>query len=88
MPKTPILSRDLLYDTLRDGSIRLLDWCLVNTSLGGMVEPRQLNFNGGSVGTIDALDASYTRLTPMKDDQLNALLGTSGRQLPVDFNVT
>lgn len=86
MPRAPILDRELFYDTLRDGSIRLLDWCLVNTSLGAMVEPRQLGLGRDRSTNIDAKDASFSRLTPLDEDKFVSLFNTGGQQVPIDYS--
>lgn len=88
MPKAPILNREAFYSRLRDGSYRDLDWHLVNTSLGAMVEPRQiLGIVAGKVTQRDVYDASVTKLTEFNEDKMFTLLGTAGPQVPVDFNV-
>ena len=89
MPKAPILSRECFFDRLRDGSYRDLDWNLVNTSLGGMVEPRALvgGHGNGRQTNVDLKDASFTDRRELDEDTLFRLLGTAGHQLPVDYNV-
>lgn len=56
----PILSRTALFDTLRDGSLRRLDWNLVNTSLGAMLEPVTLYRDGGTMKNDDVYDSAFT----------------------------
>lgn len=86
MPKSPILSREIFYERLKDGSYRDLDWALVNTSLGAMVEPRPLiRFNSSKVLNVDLVDNSYNRRTELAEDEFYKLHGVNGRQLPVDF---
>jgi hypothetical protein len=85
--KAPILSRELLFDTLRDGSKRLLDWNLVNTELGAMLEPRNVLPAMAPMTAIDAYDASFTRFVEFDEDLLVATFNVSGRQLPMDFTV-
>lgn len=86
MPRLPILSRETFYDTNPDGSLRLLDWNLVNTSLGAMVEPRQVGGpDGGRIRPIDLIDAGITRLVPLQEDVFFRHFGVHGRQLPVNF---
>ena len=86
MPKSPILSREVFLTRLNDGSLRELDWALVNTDLGGMVEPRpRVNFYDPSL-QVDIVDASYTRSVEIKEDEFNSLMGTYGRQVLLDFN--
>lgn len=89
MPKTPILSRELFYDKNRDGTYRDLDFCLVNTSLGAMVEPVPKRWvNDGAITDIDVLDVSFNRRTEMDETTMFSVLGTAGLQLPVDRNNT
>lgn len=87
MPRAPILSRELFYTKNPDGSYRLLDWCLVNTSLGGMIEPRNLNaINGGRVRGVDAFGAdSFTKISEMNEDEFYRKFNLNGRQIPVTF---
>ena len=88
MPKAPILNRELFYTRLRDGSYRDLDWQLVNTSLGAMVEPRQIvGIDRQKVVQRDVYDSSFTRRTEFNEDQFFSLMGTAGQQVPVDFNI-
>lgn len=89
MPKAPILSRECFYDRLRDGSFRDLDWNLVNTSLGAMLEPRQLSIGhrNGRLPNVDAKDASFNRRTEFDEDRFFTTFNHAGYQLPVDFNV-
>ena len=86
--RAPILSRECFYDRMRDGTFRDLDWNLVNTSLGGMMEPRQLSLAAIDIAraNLDLQDLSFSRRVEMDEDQLFSMLGTSGPQLPVDFS--
>ena len=87
MPKAPILNRECFYDTLGDGTLRFLDFCLVNTELGAMVEPRSLlgaQFSQG-LAHVDLRDASFNKMSAMKEDEFYQLTNHSGRQIPVDF---
>lgn len=87
MPKAPILNREAFYDRLSDGTFRDLDWNLVNTSLGAMVEPRQVVLvDGGKVAQRDLKDASFNSRREFDEDKLFSLMGTAGHQLPVDYN--
>jgi hypothetical protein len=86
MPKNPILNREAFYETLVDGTIRLLDFCLVNTSLGAMVEPRATNLLslGQGIAAVSVYDASISKLSPMQSDEFYKLTGFSGRQIPIN----
>ena len=89
MPKVPILSREAFYDRLRDGTYIDLDWNLVNTSLGAMVEPRRLSEVVTAASPIvqaDAADVSFDRRTEIDGDRFFSLMGTGGNQSLVDFN--
>lgn len=86
MPKTPILNREAFYQKLRDGSFVDLQWNLVQTSLGAMVEPRPLRGEGSKMNNFDPYDASFTRRTEFNADTFYSLFGTYGQQIPVDFN--
>lgn len=86
MPKGPVLSRELFYDKLRDGTFRDLDWALVNTTLGAMLEPRSIATVGSPVRQVDALDVSFTRRTQMDETVMFRTFGTAGPLVPVDFN--
>lgn len=88
MPKAPILYREAFYETLADGSIRMLDFNLVNTELGAMIEPRSVSLvnTTGSITTMDVYDASINKLSPMKEDEFYRLTGFSGRQAFTNWN--
>ena len=87
MPRSPITSRTLFYDQLRDGTYRLLDWCVINTSLGLMVEPRNIATvpaNGKVVQNIFD-DTSFTEIKQMDEDQFYRFYNTGGRLIPAEF---
>jgi hypothetical protein len=89
MPKAPILSRETYYDTLNNGTLHLLDWNVVNTSLGAMVEPRQVSLaelGTGDQAQIDLTDVGPTRLSPMVEDTFFGKHLGGGQQLPRDYN--
>lgn len=89
MPKAPILNRETFYDRLGDGTFRDLDWNLVNTELGAMVEPRTLMSGlAGARGIVhtDLKDISFNKRSELDEDAFYRLMGTGGRQIPVDFN--
>lgn len=70
MPKAPITSRTLLYETLDDGSFHLLDFCLVTTSLGTMVELRNITRRpGDDIRNEDIVDSGFTNLQLVKVGQ-------------------
>jgi hypothetical protein len=87
MPKAPILDRECFYEILRDGTTRDLDWNLVNTSLGAMLEARTLVTIGGPVQQWDPYDMSVNRRTPMSTEMFASLMQGSGGDLwPRTFN--
>lgn len=86
MPRRPILNRELLYETLPDGTLSMLPWCLVNTELGAMVEqlPQPISLGDSKVIDVDVYWASFTKIRPFDENELAGLLGTSGTPLPQD----
>lgn len=86
MPKGPILKRYLLVDNFK-GAKRLLHWNLVETALGNMVEPRNMQAAmPGKIVQTDAIDNSFNDVWHINEDEMPARLGTAGLQVPVDFN--
>lgn len=85
MPRAPILSREGLYRKLSDGTIVPIDWNLVNTSLGVMLEQRQVLAQTTPVGEIDAKDAGFTRMVEFNEDQLQYRFSTGGQALPTGY---
>jgi hypothetical protein len=88
MPKTPILSRELFYDKLGDGSHRMLDWALVDTSLGAMIESRSAMLGVGlnPVTNVDMVDLGYNRVTQMDEGKFSMKFNTGGGQFPKDIS--
>jgi hypothetical protein len=89
MPKSPILSREIFYDQLGDGTFRILDWCLVSTELGGMIESRHPTLAGHGttpVANTDVVDCSFTKISQMNEDKFFTLFNTAGWQIPKDFS--
>lgn len=88
MPKAPVLSRELFYTKQRGGTFRLLDFCLVNTSLGAMVEPRPMGmyFVNKHVD-IDPYDLEdFSSIREMNENEFYALTGTGGLQVTRAYN--
>lgn len=90
-----ILSRDMFYDRRRGRhqagtNYRLLDFCLVDTPLGAMVEPRMMNLltstSGSGLTNLSADEVAFTRITEMDETTMFDKLGTAGNQLPIDYN--
>ncbi len=89
MPKSPILYREVFFDKLRDGTLRDLEWALVNTSRGAMVESRPvMGLSYGKVVNVDPYDTSYNKRSQMDENKFYSLTGTGGQQLPKVFNNT
>lgn len=86
--KHPILSREIFYEVLRDGTMRDLHWALVNTPIGGMLEPRTpFVVDRNRVANLDVYDSSYSRRSEMDEDQMARLFNTAGSLIPSNFNV-
>lgn len=90
-----ILSRDLFYDRRRGRhqagtNYRLLDFCLVDTPLGAMVEPRNMSLigctSGSNLTNLNADEIAFTRISEMDETTMFDKLGTAGNQLPIDYN--
>lgn len=86
MPKGPVRSREHFYTRLRDGSFLSLDWNVVDTTLGAMVEPRQLMYGNRKITQVDVTEISFNKVSEIDGNQFWRLYGTGGNQLPVDFN--
>ncbi|HEX7767271.1 MAG TPA: hypothetical protein VF443_11190 [Nitrospira sp.] len=56
----PILSRTTFYTPQASGTLRHLEWNLVQTTLGGMIEPRTLYRPGENVKLDDVHDSDFT----------------------------
>lgn len=88
MPKRPILERSVFYDVLSDATLMFLDFNVVETELGTMVEGA--GFEGG-YGTLkvtdqDVFDASITRIVRMDRNIFTVQYGSGGNQIPTDFS--
>lgn len=88
MPRAPILNRQGFYTKLRGGTYRDLDWNLVNTSLGAMVEPRQLvAVLPGKLTDKDRFDGDdFNDRRELSVDEFYRYHGTGGQQIPVLTN--
>lgn len=87
MPRTPILNREGYYKKLSDGTIVPLDWNLVNTSLGAMLEQRQFGPCTAPLIDVDARDAGFTRELEFDENVLQFQFSTGGSRLPTDYSV-
>lgn len=86
--KEPIRKRELLFGRMRrTGQLYPLDWNLVDTELGGMLEPRQvLGPDPGKIVVADVEFNSVDRITEINEDQMQDIFCGGGYQLPRDFN--
>ena len=84
--KAPIQSRTLLLQRLRDGSLMLLDYNLVSTSLGLMLEPRTVNRSSGNMQNEDVYDSSYTDIRILDHAGIAEVPGITNFQWPRVFN--
>lgn len=79
MPRSPILSREAFYTRLpNNGGLNDLDFCLVNTSLGAMIEPVSMSKIDPKMASVDVYDAAFTKLTEMSADEVYRLTNQSG----------
>jgi hypothetical protein len=90
MPKGPILERVQYFAKMPgQGSVgvAMLDWNVVETSLGTMVEPRTISPVGlDRLLDVDIFDAAPNRIVEINEDTFYTQYSTSGNQLPRDFN--
>lgn len=87
--KEPILSRTLLFDLLKDKKTMIrLDWNLVDTVLGGMLEPRSMSgINAAeSIQNFDVFDAGFTSFRSQNEDTMQSIFSTGGILFPRDYN--
>ena len=98
MPKTPILTRETFFSPVRSGQCganpaacqiqKHLEWNLVTTELGEMVEPRQSHgnrFPSGPLVQLDVTDAAFTKVSTVEEEQFYVRYGSGGSQLD-DYN--
>jgi len=87
--KAPVLSRELFYTKQRrDGSFRLLDFALVNTSIGALIEHRPCALFGvNKITDADPYDGlSFSRITEMDENEFYRLHGTGGLQVTLNHH--
>jgi hypothetical protein len=63
MPSAPIVSRTLLWRRLSDGTVQVLDWNTVTTSLGAMVESRSIAKARDGIADENLFDSSFSALS-------------------------
>ena len=85
MASPHLLKRTVMYEVLRDGSVRELEWDLVQTNLGAMFQPRTLIPESGSVINQDAYDLvnTYTERIQVPPEMFQL---TGGRQSLAKYN--
>jgi hypothetical protein len=87
MPLNPIRSRELFYDALPDGTLVMLPWALVNTSLGGMIEPVPMSLIGrDKITNVNLQEIGFNRITQFDEDKFFSTFQTGGPQYPVDYS--
>lgn len=86
MPRNSILNRTVFYTKLRDGSFRFLDWNLVQTTLGAMLEPRQIRYiDDTKIVNVDVFDMNFNHLKEYNEDKMWSEMNTAGWLLPRDY---
>ena len=87
---TPIIERVRLYDTRR-GDIRFLDWNLVQTRLGAMIEPRALSEvpveDGVNITNFDEENNAITAMREINEDKFFSIYNHSGKQITSDVSI-
>lgn len=83
--KEPILARTLLFSSIggrKTGVTKTsyrLDWNLVETSLGAMLEPRSITMvNPESVSALDTHDEGFTNIMEYNEDRMQDQFNTGG----------
>lgn len=86
--RSPVLSREMFYGKLPDGSFYLLDWNLINTELGAMVEPRQIvGFDDGQIAPeIANTELSFNKISQIDENTFYDLMGSGGQQASTVFD--
>lgn len=82
MGEGPIQSRQAFIDP----DNRLLDFCLVQTQLGPMVEPRPMLIPDEALGyRLDQTPVAYTSKVLLETNSMQPIYGTGGQQVPTDW---
>lgn len=84
----PVLTRTACFRKLRDGSIQHMDFNLVATTLGGMIEPRTLYRDGSAIKNDDVYDSNYTDMRVLDETEIAFYWNTplSAVQWPKVYN--
>jgi len=93
MSRLPVTKRTLVIEKNRDGTMRLADYYLVNTSLGEMAEPRTMvrTVPGGPTGGIqneDTRETAFDEIRIIDDANRGQNLSFIGNQWPVAPNAS
>lgn len=81
--KDPIISRRAFFDS----NTRYLDFHLVQTPLGQMVEPRPLlSLDAALNPRLAQFPIDYASRQPLDTDSMFLLYGTGGQQIPTDWD--
>lgn len=82
-----ILNRTIYFERLSNGALRQMEFALVNTSLGAMVEPVPVPGLGGSLPavTTDNLDGAADHIEIVERAEILSTQFTSGLQSPRTF---
>lgn len=83
----PITNRTAFYDTTF-GGIRFLDWNLVNTAQGAMIEPRNLlGVIDQNALNVDQENSEISKLEIFDENKFFSTFNHGGRQHPVDVRL-
>lgn len=88
MPRLPVLNREVFFTKhRRENTYRMLDFALVNTSIGALVESRPLALYGVSkITDTDPFDlVAFDKISEMSEDEFYKLHGTGGLQVTLNF---
>ena len=82
MPRAPITTRTMLWERRSDSTVYLLDWSLVTTSLGTMVESRSVIRGPDGIKDEDLVDSGYSAMQLLSAEDLYAQYNVGGAQWP------
>ncbi len=96
MPKSPVRSREVFACTIRGSGnagnsdrnalSRFMDWNVVVTELGAMVEPAVIGQDWGHIIQGDVTDFAFNAIRFTDEGSFQNDFGTGGQQLPCDYN--
>lgn len=83
--RIPIRGRELLFERRRDGTLRRLDWNLVNTDVGACLEPVSfVRIVDNKVVDDDMLYHTADRISIIDEGIMATTYNTAGVLIPVD----